>query len=152
VKTASRILRLLPALVLAAATGCSRSPDAADPSNLLGSGSGGALLLTRNTTTGGSMEALFEGEVVRDAAGCLRLAGTDGATVVWPARFSLSGKDGDLVVKDAEGQIAGRIGESFRLSGGSVPLVEAGIDVGPIDGAAAEERCPGRFWIVNQVL
>lgn len=104
-------------------------------------GSGEVLFLTQGAPATFVMDALFEGRVVVDDAGCVRLDGPDPATVVWPYRFTLEGN----TVHAADGRIVGRLGGSFRLGGGEVPTLAGG------DWQSALDRCPGRFWIVGDV-
>lgn len=98
------------------------------------------------------MEALYEGSVV-EVDGCLRLGDEpDSHTVVWPPAFSLSTKDGAQVVLDDNGRTIGRLGDFFRLGGGEVPMLW---ENGPVDEAArtaALDQCPGRYWLVGEVL
>ncbi|HMB90806.1 MAG TPA: hypothetical protein VKP65_08160 [Rhodothermales bacterium] len=98
------------------------------------------------------MEALYEGSVV-EVEGCLRLGDEpDSHTVVWPPAFSLSTQDDAQVVLDDEGHAVGRIGDFFRLGGGEVPtLWENGL-VDEVARTAALDQCPGRYWLVGDVL
>lgn len=139
------------ALVLLAATGCSETSEG--PAGLLGSVVlDDVLFLTLEEEQTVVMDALFEGRVTLDDAGCLRLDGPDAHTVVWPKDFELTVEDGTLAVRDDEGRPVGRIGGSFRLGGGEVPVLHEGIPLGPEAVEEAETRCPGRFWIVGEAL
>lgn len=94
------------------------------------------------------MDALFDGVVSRDAAGCLRLAGPDPATVVWPFGFRLVlGR-----VSDGEGRGIGRLGERFRFGGGEVRFLPDGLGLSDSERRLVEAWCPGRYWIVGEVL
>lgn len=95
-------------------------------------------------------DALFEGRVLLDDAGCLRLDGPDAHTVIWPKGYSLTVTDGALAVRDGGGEPVGRIGGTFRLGGGEVPFLHDGIPMAKADREAAEAACPGRFWIVAE--
>ena len=98
------------------------------------------------------MEALFQGQVVEDKLGCLRLQGPSPSTVVWPFGSTLEPRsDGDWVL-DAEGNELGRIGGVFRFGGGHVPFLHEGLGFSKAEVAGIQTRCPGRFWIVGQVL
>ena len=94
------------------------------------------------------MDALFEGRVVADERGCLRLDGPDAHTVIWPKGWALATAEDARVVRDAAGREVGRIGGTFRLGGGEVPFLHEGIPVDAADREEAEEACPGRYWIV----
>jgi hypothetical protein len=132
--------------VLAAA--CS-SPTQQSASSVVDvAGEGSVLFVAQNAIPNSFMDALFVGRVVADGDGCLRLDGPDPATVVWPFRFSL---DGQGRVLDSLGVEIGRIGESFSLGGGEVVLHD-GIAMSQADKQLAEASCPGRFWIVGDVL
>jgi hypothetical protein len=97
------------------------------------------------------MEALFQGRVVRDREGCLRLDTADRHTVVWPFGSRLEDRVDGLHVTDAAGRDIGRIGGSFRFGGGEVPSLHEGL-LSADDRRRAEARCPGRYWIVGEVL
>lgn len=140
------------ALALVALAACSNAP-AADPVSLArGPGGEGTVFLAQTEAPEAIMDALFEGRVVRDPAGCLRLDGPDPATVVWPKDFSLEERGGELLVVAEDGGVAGRVGGPFRLGGGEVPFLHDGIPVSDEDRRLAAERCPGRYWIVGEVL
>jgi hypothetical protein len=81
--------------------------------------------------------------------GCLRLDTPDTHTVIWPKGFDLGA---DLRVRDDRGAVVGRIGGAFRLGGGEVPSLHDGIPLSEADRVRAGSRCPGRFWIVGEVL
>ena len=94
------------------------------------------------------MEALYQGTVV-EHDGCLRLGDEpDGHTVVWPPGFSLLGR----TERNEAGRAIGQVGGFFRLGGGEVPTLW---ENGPVDEtirAAALDRCPGRYWLVGDVV
>ena len=98
------------------------------------------------------MDALFQGRVVTDAAGCIRLDSPppDAGTVVWPFGFTLAREGRVLSVRDAAGREVGRIGGSFRFGGGHVPFLHEGTGFSAAERARAEARCPGTFWIVGE--
>ena len=98
------------------------------------------------------MDALYQGSVV-EIDGCFRLGGEPvGHTVVWPPGYALVERTGKYRVVDETGYEIGQIEESFRFGGGEVPTLWA---EGPVDEAirlAALRRCPGRYWLVGEVL
>lgn len=137
---------LIAAFAIAA---CAPSGDEG-PVSFVRTGNGQeTVFLTQNVVPVAVMDALFEGRVVRDEAGCLRLDSPDPATVVWPKGFTLEVAGETLRVRDAAGGVLGRIGEAFRLGGGEVPSLHPGIGMSEADRARAENTCPGRFWIVG---
>lgn len=140
---------VLAAFLLAS---CSPGGDA-DPTTLSRSGDrDDAVFLTLDATPDAWMDALYEGPVRWDAAGCLRLESSDRHTVVWPVGFDLVRRGGQLRVVDAEGREVGQIGGTFRLTGGEVPSLHDGVPMSAETRAEAERRCPGRYWIVGEVL
>lgn len=149
----SRSHRFAAALVAALAiVGCAPSADEG-PVSFVRTGNGQeTVFLTQNVVPVAVMDALFEGRVVRDEAGCLRLDSADPATVVWPKGFTLEVAGESLRVREAAGGVLGRIGEAFRLGGGEVPSLHPGIGMSNADRARAENTCPGRFWIVGDVF
>ena len=98
------------------------------------------------------MDALYQGSVI-ERDGCLRLGDEpDSHTVVWPPGFSLVRSAGDQVVLNEAGRSIGSIGGFFRLGGGEVTTLW---EDGPVDDAtrtAALDRCPGRYWLVGDVV
>lgn len=151
-KPATCSVAALAASVILGAAGCSQTADGG-PSELLGSSLvEDVVFLTQNAEPEAVMDALFEGRVVLDEAGCLRLDAPDRHTVVWPVGFSLEVEGDDLTVRDDEGRTVGSIGGAFRLGGGEVERLHEGIRMAPSDKTKAEERCPGRYWIVGEAL
>lgn len=111
------------------------------------------LFLVQSEPATAVMEAFFQGRVVRDAAGCLRLeaSGSDGATVVWPHGFTLDTAGDELRVRDDGAREVGRIGGEFRFGGGFVQTLHEGIPIAGSPRAEAAARCPGSFWIVGEL-
>lgn len=109
------------------------------------------VFLAQNEEPTVTMEALFDGPVVADQRGCLRLATADQHTVVWPKGFAVERRDGELRVLSATGREVGRVGGAFRLGGGEVSYLHGGVPMAPADRERANESCPGRFWIVGEV-
>ncbi len=106
------------------------------------------LFVTQTVDPGASLQALFDGEIIIDSAGCVRQRGTEGAMVVWPKGFRL---DDGVTVRDGRGREIGRIGERFRLGGGFVQSIHSGFSVSA-DRKHIESRCPGSYWITGEVL
>jgi hypothetical protein len=103
-------------------------------------------LLTQDPTDLG-MDALFRGIVERDAEGCLRLE--SGQTAIWPSGYDLVSRDGVLTVVDDEGKVVGDVGGEFRLGGGEMADLDGVSIISDDVQAVAEERCPGRYWLVS---
>jgi hypothetical protein len=135
------------ALLLALAASACESLPLGDPDLSTGDESQ-ALFFTQEEPQGAMMDALFEGRIALDAEGCLR-AETLGVhpTVIWPAGYVLHADGGGLRVKDANGDVVGRVGESFHIGGGFGNLDYAGISEAERQLAAA--RCPGEIWIAS---
>ena len=148
------MFRVLPAALGAAIvlTACGGASQLTGPSPLTGAPGGSVIFLTHSADQNASMSALFEGQIRLDAAGCLRLVSADAGTVIWPKGFTPAGSGGDVVVRDASGRDIGRVGGSFRLGGGFVDSLHAGIPVSSADRQRAAASCPGTYWIVGDVL
>jgi hypothetical protein len=69
----------------------------------------------RHSLWGGGPTALFEGTLDVDD-GCIRTAGLQEFTVVWPPGYSLAIVDGEPVVRAVGVEI--RMGEQVRMGGG----------------------------------
>lgn len=137
---------------LAISIGVLTTLHACTPVTPIGVDAGGVVFLTETAPATVQMEALYKGNVVADAAGCLRLAGTgDHHTVVWPFGFELRAHNGGANVVDTRGRVVGEIGGSFTFGGGEVPTLHDGIALSDEHRALARERCPGRYWIVGEV-
>lgn len=94
-----------------------------------------------------TMDALFVGAVVVDDNGCLRLDSPDRHTVVWPRGYDFTTAGGTIRILDAQGDVVGRVGESFRLGGGEVTSLRDEMGFTAADRALAATHCPGRYWI-----
>ena len=136
----------LPAAGLMALASCSALQISAPASN----DGGDLLMLTLTESPAAHMEALFKGSVVADARGCLRLRDADGATVIWPKDFRLVDRLGAAMVQDEGGRTVGAVGGDFRFGGGEVPMHD-GLALSAEARRAAEERCPGKYWIVGEL-
>lgn len=101
---------------------------------------------------GAVMEALFQGRVVKDRNGCLRLQPPTAATVIWPFGSTLEVRSEGEWVVGADGRDIGKIGSSFRFGGGVVPIPHGGIGFHEPRITEIRTRCPGRFWIVGETF
>ncbi len=97
------------------------------------------------------MDALFQGTVVVDDAGCIRLGSDGGSTVVWPHGSRLQSNGAVVRVIAADGREIGRLGGEFRFGGGHVPDLHEGIAVADADRQHAQASCPGDFWITGDI-
>ena len=115
---------------------------------------GDVLFLSRTEPENLVMDALFEGTVTLDEAGCIRLETTAdyGVTAVWPHGYTLEQESGSFRVLDEAGQAVGTLGDEFSLGGGEVDQLHEGIGFTPEDQQLANDRCEGKFWIVADVL
>lgn len=109
----------------------------------------GVKLITQNLVPADAMDALFEGSVVADDQGCIRLDAEDDATVIWPHGFTLQSTTEGLVIQDESGESAGRLGDDFSLPGGEVTFLTDAMGFTEADRNLAEQHCPGRYWIVS---
>jgi hypothetical protein len=113
---------------------------------------GNTIFISRPEVNAGNMEAVYHGLVVKDDKGCLRLQpGMDG-TVVWPHGFSLQARDKGQWVIDRKGKTVGAVNGRFRFGGGFVPALQSSLGFGEADISKIQDRCPGRFWIVGEIL
>lgn len=144
-----RVLHLLASTALLAA--CSPAGDDGLEPVPLGNATG-VIVITQNVVPGLTMEALFQGRVVLDGAGCLRLDSPDPATVVWPKGFTVVADGDTLRVRDAAGREVGHVGGTFRLGGGELGSLHAGVPVSAADRERAHASCPGGYWIVGDVM
>ncbi len=134
------------AVVAATLAACEPTPVDTGPDAAL-------LFLVQRAPPAAAMDALYQGRVEVDQAGCFRLSDEpDRHTVVWPFGFGLARDDVSLVILDDHGREAARVGHLLRLGGGEAADLAA-IDVlAPDMLSAALTRCPGRFWIAASVL
>ena len=109
----------------------------------------GLVFISMRVVPNAHMEALYEGRVVADAAGCLRLDSPDPATVVWPKGYALADGSEWTSILDADGTVVGVVGGEFSLSGGEVPSLPVEMGFTQADRDLAESRCPGKYWIVG---
>jgi hypothetical protein len=148
----SRFRACIGALAVVLLAACSSTGDDAplDPLRFLQLT--GVVFITQDVVQDVVMDALFQGRVITDAAGCLRLDSPDPATVIWPKGFTIVSSGDTLHIRDASGRDIGQIGGSFRLGGGEVQTLHDGIGVSAADRQRAQTQCPGRYWIVGSVL
>ena len=137
------------ALATAVAAACSSSPvELETETSLEVSETAGVVLMTQNVVHDVTMDALYEGVVAADDAGCLRLAG-DGATVVWPRGYTARSSLGEVQIRDAEDRLVGQVGGSFSLAGGEVDSLTDQMGFTQEDRDLATSTCPGKYWIVG---
>lgn len=134
----------LGVMALGPLAGCSAGALEPDPR---AAGLDGIVLLTLDEPQEAWMSALYRGDVVVDEAGCLRLAGPDAPTVIWPEGYHLAPTIEGPEVRDASGHYVGRVNDHFTLGGGEVPYLHSGIPMSDADRRWAREQCPGRYWI-----
>lgn len=107
----------------------------------------GVVFLTQNVFPRAMMDALYEGRVVADEEGCLRLDTPTASTVVWPRDYDVEERDVGIVVVNGEGSEVGTVGGAFSLAGGEVSELSDALGFTSEDRSRAAERCPGRYWI-----
>lgn len=107
-----------------------------------------SLFLVQVVRPGIGMDALFEGVVTVDAAGCYRL-GDSRVTMVWPFGYRMIDTIEGPAVADGTGGEVGRIGSSFRFGGGILSAIPEGLIGSPQRRRDAMARCPGEFWIAT---
>lgn len=144
------VLAILSALMTLGLAGCSETPSEAADLSLV-PGAGETVFLVMPFQTNLHMEALFQGRVVRDDSGCVRLQPPSDATVVWPFGFTLEPRTTGEWVVMGNGEDLGFIGGSFRFGGGEVPALHRGLGFSNELAGQIHDRCPGRFWIVGAV-
>lgn len=125
-------------MLLAVIAGCSSGSTVLDERQAIADN---VVFLTLSETPDAFMEALFEGYVVLDEAGCLRLAPSspddaatpspalDGPTVIWPDGFEIRLTIEGLEIWDStpDGTFSGRVGDRLSLPGGEVASLHEGI-------------------------
>lgn len=140
------IVALMLALVVAGSGACSQDSAA----SLLSVNAVDLVFLTQSERPEAFMDALFTGRVIVDDAKCTRLDDAGRATVIWPVGYSVSGENGNLRVLDGGGRDVGRLGGTFRIGGGEVPLLNTRLPISYMDRARAAESCPGIYWIASE--
>lgn len=138
---------ILFAGLLMAAAAC--AGDLGPEPNLAGNDNPeGVIFLAESELPGGYMDALFQGRVVRDGEGCLRLESAQPATVIWPLGSTIESRDGKLIVKDGAGRHLAEIGARSRFGGGYVPS-HTYASLSARDRGLAQNRCPGEYWLAG---
>ena len=105
-------------------------------------------VMTQNGVPSEVMNALFEGNVIADGAGCLRLDDAEGSTVVWPVQYTGEITSEGFAILDEDGTEVGQVGGSFSFGGGILPELLASLGFSQADRDLAEGLCPGSYWIV----
>ena len=143
--------RLIPttfcaALALSLLGGCK---DPAGPGDSLYSAAHlrSAVFVARTDEPPGYYDALFSGVITVDSAGCLRMAGLERHTPIWPRGYWLDLSRGAGVVRNGNGSMVGTIGGHFRLGGGEAQTLDW-VTLSPADRERLTASCPGRYWIV----
>lgn len=109
------------------------------------------ILFPRQNPTFDVMEALLSGNLV-EQAGCLRIemAGNSESVVpIWPADYTLSSRNGTLVILDGSQQAKVQVGEAVLLSGGFVQSLNDSPAVSNEISRKVQQRCPGSYWLVG---
>jgi hypothetical protein len=141
---------LAPLAVLVAAAACSGA-EGMGPTLLGGANPDATVFLTQKAPQDVVMQALYTGKVLRDAQGCLRTEGENGALVIWPYGFKLDASLDGLHVVNAEGRSIGHIGANVRMGGGYVSTVYADTYLTNASHMLADARCPStNYWIVGE--
>lgn len=137
-----------PVLVCLAALACgSPAGDDDGPTLAAAADPSAVVFLAQDAPPSLGMDALYQGRVLRDAQGCLRLEAWDQRTVIWPHGYTLEARGGALRVKDAQGREVGTVGGSFRMGGGEIPSLDYVEHLSTEKRARATESCPGGYWV-----
>lgn len=107
----------------------------------------GIIFLVESQVPGGYRDALYQGRVVLDAQGCVRLESSEPATVVWPHGSRLVTRGGELYVVDKGGSELAKIGGESRFGGGYTAPSHAYLS--RRDRNILASRCPGDIWIAT---
>jgi len=142
------ILVLLGVVVLAGCGESATGPEAFAPVTWVD----GTLFLAQPRVPNAFMEALFQGAILRDDVGCLRLQRPSRATVIWPHGSYLEEREGEDWVVTESGPTIGPVGSTFRLGGGEVPMLNEAMGFSRAEMRIIEVRCPGRYWVVGEVF
>jgi hypothetical protein len=106
------------------------------------------LVMTQNVVPPHVMDAHFEGVIIADGEGCLRLEDEDGPTVVWPVHYTGEVTEQGVMILDDDGNEVGPVGGMFDFGGGSIPELLASLGFTDGDRDTADALCPGSYWIV----
>lgn len=158
--TGRRVLARLAALVaISLAAACDAGPTAQDPTTASSTD-------PTTATSAANVEVFFPkqkpakfgyeeaqgGELIRDAAGCLRVRYRGGNVVpLWPSDLESSVKGNEVRVLDGEGRIVGRVGEKIIMGGGGIRGEALTEDIlGQRTKQELVERCPGSYFLVQE--
>ena len=135
-------------LTLAAASaGCQQS--ATEPIALSSLLKGNQLIfVTRAQEPAAYFDALASGIIAPDSAGCLRIAGADGPTVIWPRGYRLELVSSGAEIIDAAGHQVGVLRTRFRLGGGELSTLDQ-VALSDADREVLQAKCPGRYWLAS---
>ena len=151
-----RVLLVLAACL--ALCGCGAEPPEGGPpadGTPVGGSSGtvpSAEIFFPRLKKGAGFDALLDGRLVVDGAGCLRIGSGESTVPLWMRGWELETADGGPRVLDDRGRTVGRVGEKVKLGGGEVTdgMVEGGAMVGGRRTARELlERCPGDYFLVT---
>jgi len=79
------------------------------------------LVMTQNGVPSEVMHAFFDGQVIVDDAGCLRLEDADGPTAVWPVGYMGEVTTDGVTILNVDGEEVGPVDGLFGLGGGELP-------------------------------
>ena len=139
------------AAISLAATACGAGPGAQDQATTASSPPVEVFFPKRREVNFGYDE-LQSGELVRDAAGCLRVRYKGGNVVpLWPPDLEPSVKGDEVRVLDGEGRVVARVGAKISMGGGGIR--EDALTGEILDQRTKRElleRCPGAYYLVQE--
>lgn len=104
------------------------------------------------------MTAAGGGKLVVDEEGCLRF-GRRGDLPVWPYEYSLTVKEGEMVILNGDGRVEARIGDRVEVGGGQVETGAGSTPEAARRGFEERRRelgipdkCRGSLWYVTPGL
>jgi hypothetical protein len=109
------------------------------------------LVLTQSAGLEWFPDSFYQGSLVFDGAGCIRLdlPSGDDASVVWPSGTTLWTRGDRRVLRDSSGRELYGEGDRLRFSGGYIAAIGEVSDYSAAQREAARERCPGPYWLVT---
>jgi hypothetical protein len=114
---------------------------------------GGIIFFNQTRTAHTAPAAVIEAVVGVDQAGCLRLTSTlEQATLIWPTGFSWVQIGAEIWIRDERGRETARIGSRLRLAGGFVATLDERLALTSTARRLASSSCPGKYWLVTEVL
>lgn len=111
----------------------------------------GAIFVSLTQVDPISLTALHDDVVEVAADGCVRSAGTEPYTMLWPVGFTLENRDDHLVVVRDSGAPVGTLGDRFTFGGGETGDLSGDLGLSESDVALLRARCPGLYWLVGMV-